>query len=209
MSMLVQRKNSSPHTAKSTLEALIWVSIESYHQYGGARTGSGPWAPSSWNRGSPYTLILKAGDFQYSPCTSELRIQFIWYPSQWHWCSSGGGVTGFSFLPKDPVLALPELRWLHWYEYQWNQNINMEVQGLVLSNDNIVLKWSMPLWGHAYLFQGQVTQDIALAPLYWYFVSIDTHINDSCADLVVQGLDLFSKNKSPVTAPPNLHLHHW
>ena len=40
------------------------------------------------------------GDFLYNPCTSEVRIYFISYWVQWHWCRCGSAMTGFLFLPK-------------------------------------------------------------------------------------------------------------
>ena len=57
------------------------------------------WAMATlfWNRGSCYTSVQSAGDFWYSPCTSTLSIQSIWYPFQRYRCRSGGAVTGFLF----------------------------------------------------------------------------------------------------------------
>ena len=59
-----------------------------------------------------------------------------------------------------------------------------------------------------HLYCGQVTSDILPSPTDQLWYSITIHLNDSGADLAMRGLDLFGKNKNPVTAPPCLHRNH-
>ena len=191
--------NKIPVLAPPKLHLLHWYRYQSNPiiQYRGARTCSGLWATLFWNRGSPYTLILKAGDLQYGPCTSVLIMRFIWHPYQWHWCRSGGPVTRFLFSPKDPVLAPPKPHWLLWYWYQSNPTIILEVQGLVLSHKGIVLKSWLSLWCPTHLYWEWVTSNMVLAPPYKEYDPFGTHTNGTGVNLVVQWPDFcFHQQKS-------------
>ena len=58
-----------------------------------------------------------------SPCTSVLRVDFIWYPPQWFWCSSGATITRTGSLfreSKNAVTAPLHLHQNHCNGYQMN-----------------------------------------------------------------------------------------
>ena len=143
--MWVWWERSGPRTAKSAPDALKWVSFESHHQYGGARTNFRSYKMTFQNRGSPLYVDAEGG---WPPIWSlHLRIDNTFHlihipmvPVQTWWCSNWI----FVFINKNPVLTPPKPHWPHLYGYQSSSIINTEVQGLVLGHKKCHFKIGVP-----------------------------------------------------------------
>ena len=141
-----------------------------------------------------------------SPCTSTMRIGCHWYQYQWSQCSVGGVRTGS--LVKLKIWSLHHqictsaigmgIKWIKLTIWRCKDHIGSQPPSVLMCRVNPYFR-TMLLMAHNQSLHLHIDDRIHVIPIsmvpvqFWW-----------CEDW-----NFVDENKSPVTAPPDLHRNHW